>query len=230
MVKVSQIISLGMDCIPRTILTRGGVKKNREQGALSCPLDLVLTSYESICEMIKEDFQDFTNRDYLKLESTGTITNTKYNVEFVHESENRRMILDFCRKNFQRLVERYDQRVKNFYHYIDQCVEQEAHIIFVVKHNEHPHELKAILQEKFPKLNFLLVALNIDFEGAKQMETIEIEKSIDQEGIAAYNFNFPGTDYIWHDQEHYNTEAGKTFEQGICNVFKEFLPSSALPV
>lgn len=39
--KKYEIISLGQNCLPRTILTRWNIKPSKAQGELSCPFNLV---------------------------------------------------------------------------------------------------------------------------------------------------------------------------------------------
>ena len=39
--KKYEIVSLGVNCLPRTILTRHGIKPRKADGELSCPFDLV---------------------------------------------------------------------------------------------------------------------------------------------------------------------------------------------
>ena len=57
--KKYEIVSLGCNCMPRTVLTRLGIKPRKAQGELSCPFDLVKHNSQRIIYYLETDFKDY---------------------------------------------------------------------------------------------------------------------------------------------------------------------------
>lgn len=242
MINIYKIISLGTDCLPRYVLTKAKILKSNEEGALSCPFDLILTPYSSLCQLIANDFKDFTNPELFDLKSGWwtvriadwkDIVNTKYDLVFTHESE-KDLIEDFSCNNYELLRERYTNRINNFYNYINEGIKrsksENAYIIFILNHNMYPKELYLILKKKFPELNYIILTLNIGFEAMKKYNQISILDSLYKENVSFYNITYPYNEYIWYEEEHNNTQLGKDFEQSICNILYEIQSKSFYPV
>ncbi len=62
--KKVEIVSLGVNCLPRTILTRHGIKPSKAQGELSCPFDLVYHPLPTIIYNLKTEFRDYLSDLY----------------------------------------------------------------------------------------------------------------------------------------------------------------------
>ena len=54
-----EIVSLGTNCLPRTVLTRGNIKPSKSDGELSCPFDLVSHPLETIVHCLETNFNDY---------------------------------------------------------------------------------------------------------------------------------------------------------------------------
>ena len=83
------MISLGFNCYSAQIGVDLGLRFRKSEGYNTGPFDLMFTFYESLCEIIKNDFEDFYNPELLKLidgEGDQRIIHTKYNCIFNHES------------------------------------------------------------------------------------------------------------------------------------------------
>jgi hypothetical protein len=242
MINIYKIISLGSDCLPRYVLTKGKIMKTKEEGTLSCPFDLILTPYSSLCQLIDNDFTDFTNPEFFDLKSGWwtvriadwkDIVNTKYDLVFSHESEVD-LIEDYRKNNYELLIKRYNERIKNFYYYMNEGIKksktEDSYIIFLLRHNEYPDKLNKILKKKFPGLNFLILTLNIGSEGMKKYEQIDILDSLNKENVSFYNLPYPYNEYIWYEEEHNNSQSGKDFEKSICNILYKIQSKSFYPV
>ena len=60
------IIPLGQNCMPRTILTRWGIKKRKFFGELTYPFDFAVFGMPEITKTLKTDFNEFFN-DFMHL-------------------------------------------------------------------------------------------------------------------------------------------------------------------
>jgi tetratricopeptide (TPR) repeat protein len=209
-----KIISLGFDCLPRTIATRWGIKPSRSQGELSCPFDLAFHSYSNICKLLDNDFDDYLNPQYLELvrhknNSNQTIViNTKYLCKFVHENG-----FIWQENDFQKFRKRYEQRINNFYGYL-----KENPILFILNLNInsydiYPQKLVDIIDRKFPDLNFKLLVIDTSPKGQKSKPK---ENNSTDSHILIESIPLPSTNYHWSLNNHYATEAGILFERKIA--------------
>ncbi len=209
-----KIISLGFDCLPRTIATRWGIKPSRSQGELSCPFDLAFHSYSNICKLLDNDFDDYLNPQYLDLVTDEyqpyktIVVNTKYLCKFVHENGN-----IWQENEFQRFRKRYQQRIDNFHSYL-----KGSPILFILNLNinsydVYPQELADIIERKFPDLSFNILVIDTSPNGQKSKP--KENKSADSR-ISIEHVPLPSTNYRWSLSNHYTTEAGILFERKIA--------------
>jgi hypothetical protein len=211
------LIPLGWDCLPRTIMTRWGVKKSKAEGELSCPFDLIFTPFDSTCNLIQYDFQDFLNSNYLEAslrnDGKSIIVNTKYNCKFNHEIGD-----TWVENNFAELKKRYEARVENFYNYINN-----KPIVFFLhlRVNRMPvdkiYNLYKILEEKFSQTKFSLLIVNTSATDICFPETIKKYQ------IFHYHSPMPEGKYVWHNPQFYKTEAGLKFEYHMQAFVKNII-------
>ena len=159
-----KIVSLGSDCLPRTVTTIWGLKPRKFVGELSCPFDLALHSYAAVVEAIKTDFANYLNPAYLETysiekaydssEKFSCIKNTYYDCTFSHERGDR-----FSENNFEKFIEVYRQRIANFYQYLNS-----SPVLFLVYSDcsIDINNIVEVLAQKFPQLKFkvMLILLN----------------------------------------------------------------------
>jgi|GEM_PF-2238599 len=154
------IISLGFHCLPRTLLTRWGVKKTKIQGEKSCPFDLAVHPLASVCKLIENDFEDYLNVDFFRKKiyhkkkgEEIIVQNTKYDSRFSHTVGEA-----YFENNYEKIVQTYQKRIENFYNYIS-----ENNILFVWfgrTENSAAKELDKIIRKKFPDLYFKIAFIN----------------------------------------------------------------------
>jgi hypothetical protein len=130
-------ISLGHNCAPR-IYIKDDLKISKILGYKTCPFDLCITNFDSLCNCLNTDFKYFF--DDLRLISGCNapgnrsncgvggmnITNT-YNIIFNHEGSTHSHLFDvgkdddnfFIRNDFDEFKKRYIQRINNFNNYIN---------------------------------------------------------------------------------------------------------------
>ena len=96
------IVSLGWNCLSRTIPTQWGIKKQKDEGELSYPFDLSMHDVKYIPQVIQNDFYDYLDN----VEKKDNIwCNTTYNIIFNHD--------ETC-QTIDEFQTRYLNRIKNF--------------------------------------------------------------------------------------------------------------------
>ena len=71
--KKYEIVSLGVNCLPRTILTRLGIKPCKADGELSCPFDLVMHKLDRITYYLSNNFEDYFDDLYFKVKKRNIL-------------------------------------------------------------------------------------------------------------------------------------------------------------
>ena len=152
MTQSTHYISIGYDCESRIYIANGfGMTKHN--GYMSCPFDLSISPFRSVCTCIEEDFQHFF--DGLKLvpginaEGDRSLCGggelniiNKYGMCFNYESpthshlfrEGTNEDMYYVKNDFENFKKRYRKRIRNFRNYI----ETNNDIIFV--YNPMPNE------------------------------------------------------------------------------------------
>ena len=172
-------ISLGWRCEAAEIGVQYNLRQIKKDGYKTCPFDLGVTNYIGVCKCIEDDFKYFLDPNYLELrlepklkkilgdnqtEDQYWIYNSYYNFAFNHESpghanlylhENwKDGINHFVNNNFEKFIERYNNRINNFRYYLSL---ENIHINFILlRYNALPYKLINIIKEKYPLLNFTI--------------------------------------------------------------------------
>ena len=102
--KKINIIPLGENCIPRTILTRWKVKPAKLFGELTFPFDLAVFGMLEVTKTLKTDFNEmFDNLKY----KDGYWYKAPNCIYFYHDRR-------FKQEDKQELMDLYNKRIKNF--------------------------------------------------------------------------------------------------------------------
>lgn len=99
----NKFITLGVNCFPRTKLTKFGLKARKSDGELTYPFDLCAIPLKSVAEILKNDFCDYF--DDLSFDKELNIwVNKKYSIKYFHD------------KNLEKekFYKRYKARIENF--------------------------------------------------------------------------------------------------------------------
>ena len=165
--------------------------KRKSEGRLTCVFDLVISTYDSICLHIQNDFKDFfnirlinniKNSKYKNPSNTlfhSYSENKKYNdglicnngMLFNHESpgnpvlcktENWGTIDKFTKNNFKEFKERYSRRITNFNKAIEKSLNTNQKLYFVLNTYYTPIKLSNIIKNKYPKLKFEILCNKLD--------------------------------------------------------------------
>lgn len=101
------IVSLGYNCFPRTLLTRYEIKKTKAQGELTLPFDLAAFATKEITASLRYDFKYFfDDLEYSKKEKYWIRKPDL--IKFQHDKQ-------FGADDKQLLIDKYKQRIENFY-------------------------------------------------------------------------------------------------------------------
>jgi hypothetical protein len=167
-------ISLGWNCSAAQDGLLMGLRSDKKNGYKTGPFDMMISNYIGVCKCIEDDFKYFCDPNYLVLKDAPNMTshipnqktdelwiyNTYYNFAFNHESPyHGNLYLNemwsspnhFVENNFERFIERYERRINNFRDYLmsDYFIN-----FIVVRYNSAPIELRDIIRQKYPNLNF----------------------------------------------------------------------------
>jgi len=168
---MDEAISLGWNCEAANRGAETGIRKRKADGYLTCPFDECLTNYEGVLLCIKEDFKYFCDQSYLEvIEAPFTVGgiykherlvyNTRYKFIFNHESPDHANLYitqnwaggknHYIDNNFELFIERYNRRINNFRHYV-----QNNSITFIIgKLDPDVSELDKVIKEVYPNLVF----------------------------------------------------------------------------
>ena len=197
------IVSLGHNCLPRTILTRWGIKPSKEKGENSMPFDLATYETFEITKQIKENFKNiFENLEYKKHDYQSGKNNywTKKPdlIEFIHEK-------NLNEKDKQKLIEIYTNRIINF----RKCVEDDTPILFVQLIGDCDDtenlftELKKLRKDK-PFLFVVIDPFNLTKDNPN-IHTLRLK------------YPSPNYQYLWWSLPYYSSKDGKKFEKDIVD-------------
>lgn len=196
--KKIQIISLGVNCIPRTILTRHGIKPRKIWGELTYPFDLAIFGTIEITKCLKTNFNEFFfDLNYRKEQNCWA--KEPNCIQFVHDT-----------KNKNELIKKYSKRIENF----KKEMQNPCSILFVqlIEEDEDVENLYNELARLREDRPFKLLV--IDTQNIVNCEKAEVLK-----------LPFPSEEYRnnWWKKEYYNSKEGKLFEKNICDFCKKFM-------
>lgn len=200
----NHIISLGKDCMSRTIPTRYGIKKTKNQGELTLPFDLAIHRYDAVCDIIKNHFDGYADPNNLELKN-GIIQHKKYFVRYTHEKDQ-----IFSENNFELLIKKYKRRVENFKSYI-----LDDNILFISNFPLYPLELYETIKKTYPNLNFKILNFDVrPFDGIELYRSDAFDNK--NKDIIYIRSPIPNPNYIWWKEENYKSKDGNDFEKYIA--------------
>ena len=162
-------ISLGCDCLIKTLLTELNYIKRKKNGGHTNVFDLTIHHYKSIIYHINTNFEDYLQLKNIELNSENLLYDKKYNTVYVHESPSFAQIKYdlnwykdedlskefFVNENYLFLKERYDNRIANFIKDVN-CDELKV-FFHHTQYNEHCAELFYLLEKKFSNIYFVVI-------------------------------------------------------------------------
>ena len=106
------IVSLGYFCSIALELERMGLR------SCSLPFDWCISNFEGVIDLINNHFEDILNENllYQKENNRSYYLNCKYKIQFFHDFNQYEILGD----QLPAVKEKYDRRIKRFYHVIKQ--------------------------------------------------------------------------------------------------------------
>jgi hypothetical protein len=174
-------ISLGWNCESASYGVKYNLRKRKANGYNTCVFDEMVSNYPGIIECIQDDFKYFLDLEYIELKDIGEIViyNKKYKFWFNHESPGHANLYKkqnwagginhFVDNNYEKFIERYQQRINNFRNYI----KSKNNITFILnRYNTNKIDdipsLVNTIKQVYPLLNFNFIFIctkSIDFIG-----------------------------------------------------------------
>ena len=214
--KKYEIVSLGVNCLPRTILTRHGIKPRKADGELSCPFDLVAHRLDRIIYYLNNNFEDYFDDLSFKLRKRNVFDFRNKGI-WVKEDETQFFHDKDCKINDrEKLISRVSNRINNF----NSIINNERPILFVLNITQKNGDiielyntLKKLRNGKFFKLAVL------DFESVTEFGT----KFNDD--IYVLRLPNPIDRYYtkWNTSKFIKSALGKYFEKNICDFIKNII-------
>ncbi len=197
------IIPLGQNCQPRTILTRWKIKPKKLQGELTYPFDLAVFGVKEVTKSLRTDFAELFD----DLEYNGNYWIKAPNcIEFSHEK-------NIGKNDKEKLINLYKKRIENF----RKVTTDETPVLFIqiLGEDEDINNLYAQLLKIRGKNPFKLIIVdthNIVFD--TKYDDVYLIKSA-----------FPSEEYKknWWKKEYYNSPKGKIFEKTITDECKTII-------
>lgn len=196
------IIPLGFNCMPRTVLTRHGLKPHKWQGELTYPFDLAFFFIPEITKYLQNDFADFFENWELKQDKNQSFwIKPPFQIKFFHDK-----II-----SKEKLIKRYKKRIENFY----KQMKDSTPILFVQILTEEQsidivyNELKR-LRENRP-FKYIVI------------DTLDVLKGTENPVIDVLKMPYPSEEYRnnWWLRKHYKSADGKKFEKDFCDFCKK---------
>lgn len=207
-------ISIGEDCFSRTLLTRWGIKPPAKFSEHSHPFDLAIHPLASIVSLLRSNFENYFNPDFLIFDEKQNICiNNKMNIHFNHEKGR-----DYYENNFKKLQETYKRRIGNFYKDLDFSGET----IFVL-HVRHPNlETDKYISEIYEEISRLRGdnpwSIRVICTWPNGKKIIECDRELGN--IRRIDINYPFDNYVWYNEMHASSRMGFDFEKEIIsNLF-----------
>lgn len=195
--KKVQIIPLGQNCIPRTILTRWNVKPKKIWGEKTYPFDLAVFGMPEVTKCLKTDFSEF----FYNLEYTqnGWIKAPNC-IFFTHD-------IHYKEKDKDKFIECYTKRINNF----RKTIKTSENVLFVQVLGEDED-----IENQYNELKNLRGKLPFKFA---IVDTQNIVENINIDNVFVLKLPFPSEQYKqnWWKKEFYNSQIGKKFEKQIVD-------------
>ncbi len=210
-----KIISLGWNCMPRTLTTHCLLKPSKGAGEKSMPFDLAGSPPKAVQHFLETDFSDYFSGVWSYDEKYKWWRNDPSNGAFYpHDKDCGPDDLEFLKK-------RFSARIANF----REAVKFDGPILFVM------HKVTNIFDRPtgHTREDFESVCREIArIRGNKPYKILIIASDHDEtcteiSGASFVLHPYPDEKYTWHNYSERFTPAGVKYELGLYNIFRSEL-------
>lgn len=191
-----RFISLGFDCLPRTLATKYGVIESRAAGRLTCPFDLSVHPLPAVVELLQNDFAGYQEPDQYGRTARGMPCHQRLGAVFNHDLDEA-----LAADNFAQLRVLYEKRAQNFREYA-----RRPNALFVANIRAEDAssvpELVDVVGAKYPDAKLVLIST----DGGLIKAPVEVISS-----------DIPRPDYSWFMVQDFATPEGLAFERRIVD-------------
>lgn len=208
-----KFVSLGWNCLPRTLLTLWMLKASRGNGEKSMPFDLIGTPPKAAAHFLATDFADYFEGQWVYTTKNGYTCwfNEKWNdIFFPHERE-----CGPSKEDFAVLKERVQKRFENF----REAMAFEGSILFVF-HKVKLWDLLPVDHREEDIENLCREIARIRGNKPFKILIFACDHNDDCKEIAGADLirlPYPHANYIWHKKEHFSPD-GIAFEMKLLNI------------
>lgn len=201
-----KVVSLGTDCLSRTLPTRWGLKLPKALGERTHPFDLAVHPYEAVCQVLADDFASYCEPSQLMVGGRNYVVHKRLKIQFNHEIGEA-----YAENNFSYFREIYERRVNNFRKDV-----ANNPVLFVIHmtSNHVPTELYNILRLRLRRDDWRLLVLNTS------ADPYDAAAAAPQE-MLLHHVPYPYPGYVWHTAPHYSSEAGQDFERRLVAILRQ---------
>lgn len=151
------IISLGINCEPALQLVNYKLRDH------AFPLDWVITYHASLFKILANDFKNFFQKENLEVQYNAvpgtfqgplSVVDSEYATFHMHDFIGSKSIDE----QYDKIKEKYDRRVARFYRALN--ANKLIYFLRIQTTKEETISLINVINEKFPNLNYVFVAIN----------------------------------------------------------------------
>ena len=209
-----QIISLGSDCLSRTLPTFWRLKPRKKDGEKGYPFDLSANNITGMVRNLQSDFADFYN-GLTWSNAFNCFLNTRSGSYYFHEDD-----LTDTPESVDLFKQRFDKRIQNF----REALKADKPLIFVFHYGEpicysQPQEFEALYNQiKKMRGNKPMRWLVVDTSHTLKPEHPDVEYYIP---------DFLPKGYVWHTDACRFSAQGIRFEQELATKLYRLITTIA---
>ncbi|MCJ2094465.1 papain-like cysteine peptidase [Methylobacterium sp. J-072] len=214
------IISLGSDCLPKTLITKWGLRKSRLLGEKTLPFDLVYATPNATAKILADDFAGLLDPEKIVIhEGLNVPWIPSRRFCFNHEGAD-----EFRINNYAALISRYEERIRRF----KKMLSNGKPTIFLWNVlNPYTDELEL-------QILSAIHTLKLQTKGSIRVLAVLTCEKTERYAIPSTTRVMPGATltrisnrspegYVFFDPAHYASEAGLRYEQGFLCALRDVI-------
>jgi hypothetical protein len=208
-----QFLSVGLDCMSRTLPTRWGLKPPKKLGELTGPFDIARCTPFALDRLVETDFADFAQPQNLQYRPDVDYCDDPYvEFEFVHENG-----LAYVENDFAQLRSTYDARIERFREMLRDPRPTMLVLSYPHIFGAHPSAIEALVRtfERIKARREAPTAMYC-FRSLSPGQVPEIA-DFQRTEFEWLNVERPSDEYDWWLPEHFLTDHGTNYEQQIIS-------------
>lgn len=215
------VISIGADCLPRTLFAKWGIRRSRSLGEKTLPFDLAYSLPIGVLHLLNQGLDKLTDPRLIQIASgTDYALNTSFGICFNHEVGE-----EWRANNFEKLRLRYNQRIEQF----EALLGNGLPTIIVMNYTQ---AFDGIAQEqlvtaasslaKMAAGNVHLLCVLSEREQSDWQEP-HFERIADGVSLTRIYNRTPSKNYQFYDADLYTSPQGLAFELGFLEPIRDII-------